>query len=145
MKFKLIVLLSLFALACGNDDSTNQDNTELLVGQWNLTQRIINNTQSTLGACEPFSVYTYSEDGTYSELHYAAEINTTCIENQSILFNGTWERNSNGQYRFTNSNSETSEVLIEFDTNNSFVKTFSSISNPNDPVIQTVQERYERE
>ncbi|GGH38758.1 hypothetical protein IA57_04425 [Mangrovimonas yunxiaonensis] len=140
----ILILLSTLLLSCGNDDSSNPNNTVNLVGQWKITQRTIDGNENPLGECEPFSTYTYIENGTYSELHYTADANTECLDNPSIEFNGTWQKNSETSYSFTNSNDETSEFLIEFNSNNSFTKTFSTLSNPNDPIIQTITEKFIR-
>ena len=86
---------------------------------------------------------TYSLN-TYTELFYAAVANTECLDNPSVEFNGSWQKNSETSYSFTDSNNETSDVIIEFDSNNSFTKTFSALSNPNDPIIRTIAENYNR-
>src|SRR5690554_3637037 len=140
----ILILLSILLLSCGNDDSPDSNNAVNLVGQWKITQRTIDRNENPLGECEPFSIYTYNENGTYSELHYAADANTECLDNPSIEFNGTWQKNSETSYSFTNSSNETSEFFIEFNSNNSFTKTSSSFSNPNDPIIQTITEKFIR-
>ena len=91
-----------------------------------------------------FGVYIYNANGTYTELHYAAVENTECLDNQSVEFNGSWQKKSETHYCFTDSNNETSDVEIEFDSNNSFTLTFSTFLNPNDPVIHTIVENYNR-
>lgn len=145
MKNKFIlILLSILVFSCGNDDSSDSNQTERLIGQWKITQRIVDGNQNELGECEPFSVYTYNENNTYTELHYAAVANTECLDNPSVEFNGSWQKNSETSYSFTDSNNETSDVMIEFDSNNSFTITFSALSNPNDPIIQTIAENYNR-
>lgn len=140
----ILILLSVLLISCGNDDSSDLNEIISIVGQWEITQRTIDGNENSLGECEPFSIYTYNENGTYSELHYAADVNTECLDNPSIEFNGTWQKNSGTSYSFTNSNNETSQFLVEFDSNNTFTKTFSASSNPNDPIVQTIAEKYTR-
>lgn len=141
----LILILSIIIVSCGNDDGSDNSNTiENLIGEWKITQRIINGNEDTLGACEPFNMYTSNEDGTYTELLYAAALNSDCLNNTSIEFTGTWQNNNNNTYSFTNSNNITSEFLIEFFSNNSFYKISTALSNPNDPVLATITEKYER-
>jgi hypothetical protein len=145
MKNKFIlILLSIIVFSCGNDDSSEANEAERLIGQWKITQRIVNGDQSDLGECEPLSVYTYNENGTYTELYYAAVANTECLDNPSVEFNGRWQKNSENSYSVTGYNNETTDIMIEFDSNNSFTKTFSVLSNPNDPIILVIAENYNR-
>lgn len=140
----LLILLSVILSSCGNEDSSEVNVSATLIGQWQITQRTIDGNDNGLYECEPYSVYTYRVDGTYSELHYAADVGTECLDNPSIEFTGTWQVNSESNYSFTNANDETSEVFIVFDSNNSFTAIVSQLSNPIDPVIQTVAERFIR-
>ena len=138
----LILILSALIYSCGNVDDSN--NSENLNGEWKITQRIVNENEDTLGECEPFNVYTYYSNGTYSELFYAAVTNSDCLNNTSIEFTGTWQKGSDGIYTFTNSNTMSSDYLIEFLSDDSFKKTATSLSNPNDPILTTIIEKYTR-
>ena len=145
MKHKFILILSVILLfSCGDDDSASSSNTDALIGQWKIVQRLINGTQSALEQCEPFNMYTYNENGTYLELLYAADEDSECLDNPSIEVNGTWQKINATTYSFTTSNNETSELIIEFNSNDTFQITFSTFSNPNDPAIQTIIETYNR-
>lgn len=126
--------------SCKNDDSSSIEN---LIGQWKIVQRTLNGIDYPLGECEPFNIYTYNEDGTYSELIYTAVANSECLDNPNVEFTGTWEKGDT-LYIFNNSNSETSEVIIEFTSNNSFTKTNSGLTFQNEPVISTLIEKFER-
>ena len=142
MKHKLtLILIAILLCACNSDDASNSNDIERLIGQWRIQQRTVNGSQTALGECEPFSIYTYNENGTYTELHYAADANTDCLDNPSIEFNGSWQNNDGTSYSFTDSNNETSEVTIEFDSNNSFTRTFS-VSSPDGSI--TIVEDYDR-
>ena len=145
MKNKLlIIIISILLSSCKSDDSPSNNNTEKLIGQWEIVQRNVNGVESLLGECEPFAIYSYNEDGTYSELLYAAVLNSECLDNPSVEFTGTWLKNSDNSYSFTNSNNITSEFIIEFISNDSFTSTFSEFTNSNDPLIGTVVERFNR-
>ena len=96
------------------------------------------------GKSQPFNIYTYNADGTYSELIYAADANSDCLNNPSVEFTGTWQKNNDTSYSFTNSSNVTSDVAIEFNSNNSFSLTIAALSDPNDPVFQTIVENYSR-
>ncbi|OUS00995.1 hypothetical protein A9Q86_09630 [Flavobacteriales bacterium 33_180_T64] len=142
--FFLILIISFTTISCGNDDDSINNNSEKLIGNWKIIQRLVDNTESTLGECESFSEYSYNQSGTYNELYYAAVINSDCLNNPSIEFIGTWEKNNSNTYSFTNSQNEVSEFTIEFSSNTSFSKTFTSLFNINDPIIQTITEEYIR-
>ncbi|MGB0524223.1 MAG: lipocalin family protein [Flammeovirgaceae bacterium] len=141
-KFALI-LLSIILFSCDDDDSSAVTEGNL-IGQWTIVQRMVDGSEMALGECEPFSIYTYNEDSTYNELHYAAVANSACLDNPSTEFNGTWQKNAGTSYSFTNSNNQTSEVVIEFASNNSITITSSEVTDPNGPVIQTITEKFDR-
>ena len=106
-------------------------------------------SQQTFGtirsaATSSYRCNTYNENGTYLELLYAADEDSECLDNPSIEVNGTWQKINATTYSFTTSNNETSELIIEFNSNDTFQITFSTFSNPNDPAIQTIIETYNR-
>ena len=139
----LIFTVTLFA--CGNDDDNNtSNNNDALVGQWKITSRTVDGQSVALGECEPFSVYTYNQTGTYTELHYAADQNSDCLNNPSTEFSGTWQKLGSNNYRFTNMTNEALNATIEFDSNNSFTKTFLGFPDIEDEVLNTVIEIYVR-
>ena len=121
---RFIILISLILVNCGDSYDT-PSNPNSIIGDWSISARSINNQSVTLGECEPFSIYTFNSDGSYSELIYAAVLNSDCLNNPSITFEGTWEALGESNYRFINS-SETFEATIIFSETSQFTRTYGS-------------------
>lgn len=133
---RFVILICLILLNCG-DSYDAPSNPNSIIGNWSISARSINEQSVPLGECEPFSVYTFNSDGSYSELIYAAVQNSDCLNNPSITFEGTWEALGESNYRFIN-NSETFEASIVF----SGASQFTRIYDPEDPQISSVSETF---
>ena len=83
----LLVFSFLFTIGCGDDEAT--DETNPLVGVWNMTSVIIESEgTTTLDASDEFSiVLIFNEDGTFS--------NQGVFEGESHSESGTWSTSEN--------------------------------------------------
>ena len=83
----LLVFSFLFTIGCGDDEAT--DETNPLVGVWNMTSVVIESEgTTTLDASDEFSiVLIFNEDGTFS--------NQGVMEGESHSENGTWSTSGN--------------------------------------------------
>lgn len=131
-----LIFLGLILLGCSNSDESVESSNSI-VGEWRITARSVNDQNSPLGECESFSIYTFNSDLSYTELVYAAVVNSDCLNNPSITFEGSWEQLEDNRIRFSNS-SETFEALISFNGPNQFQRTYD----PEDPVINKLSETF---
>ena len=83
----LLVFSFLFTIGCGDDDAT--DETNPLVGVWNMTSVVIESEgTTTLDASDEFSiVFIFNEDGTLS--------NQGVFDGESHSESGTWSTSGN--------------------------------------------------
>ena len=83
----LLVFSFLFTIGCGDDEAT--DETNPLVGVWNMTSVVIESEgTTTLDASDEFSiVLIFNEDGTFS--------NQGVFEGESHSESGTWSTSGN--------------------------------------------------
>ena len=83
----LLVFSFLFTIGCGDDEAT--DETNPLVGVWNMTSVVIESEgTTTLDASDEFSiVLIFNEDGTFS--------NQGVFEGESHSESGTWSTSEN--------------------------------------------------
>ena len=83
----LLVFSFLFTIGCGDDEAT--DETNPLVGVWNMTSVVIESEgTTTLDASDEFSiVFIFNEDGTFS--------NQGVFEGESHSESGTWSTSEN--------------------------------------------------
>ena len=83
----LLVFSFLFTIGCGDDEAT--DETNPLVGVWNMTSVVIESEgTTTLDASDEFSiVLIFNEDGTFS--------NQGVVEGESHSESGTWSTSGN--------------------------------------------------
>ena len=79
----LLVFSFLFTIGCDDDEAT--DETNPLVGVWNMTSLsfTVGGATTTIDASNDFSiVFIFNEDGTFS--------NQGVVEGESLSENGTW-------------------------------------------------------
>ena len=83
----LLVFSFLFTIGCGDDEAT--DETNPLVGVWNMTSVVIESEgTTTLDASDEFSiVLIFNEDGTFS--------NQGVFDGESHSESGTWSTSGN--------------------------------------------------
>ena len=83
----LLVFSFLFTIGCGDDEAT--DETNPLVGVWNMTSVVIESEgTTTLDASDEFSiVLIFNEDGTFS--------NQGAFDGESHSETGTWSTSEN--------------------------------------------------
>ena len=83
----LLVFSFLFTIGCGDDEAT--DETNPLVGVWNMTSVVIESEgTTTLDASDEFSiVLIFNEDGTFS--------NQGAFDGESHSETGTWSTSGN--------------------------------------------------
>ena len=83
----LLVFSFLFTIGCGDDEAT--DETNPLVGVWNMTSVVIESEgTTTLDASDEFSiVLIFNEDGTFS--------NQGVFDGESHSESGTWSTSEN--------------------------------------------------
>ena len=83
----LLVFSFLFTIGCGDDEAT--DETNPLVGVWNMTSVVIESEgTTTLDASDEFSiVLIFNEDGTFS--------NQGVMDGESHSESGTWSTSGN--------------------------------------------------
>ena len=118
-----------FLTSCSNDDDNNSGQEFTIVGEWEITQRFINNQEQQLGECEPFTIYRYNSDGTYYERAYAADLNSPCLQNPFIEFNGNWS-NSGSTYTISFTGPNTADIFdVQFISQNSFSSEFDVVDN----------------
>ena len=135
----LVAFLTL--VSCSSDDSND---SSLLLGEWKLIERAINGNNDPLGTCELLNRYTFNSDGTYEVLLYAGDEGTDCSEATTFEVNGTWDYNGGDVFSFTVEGEEPNQVEIEFISNDLFAFEFTETSSPEDPVLVTLREVFER-
>ena len=115
----LLVFSFLFTIGCGDDEAT--DETNPLVGVWNMTSVVIESEgTTTLDASDEFSiVLIFNEDGTFS--------NQGVFEGESHSESGTWSTSGNKLTVITEDVQEGTETEIWDYTlsGNSFSMTFT--------------------
>lgn len=128
-----------------NDDSGNPLQSFTIVGTWNITSRTVDVIEEALGECEPFNVYNYEANGTYIETIYAAvQGSSSCLDNPFVEFTGTWTKNFDDTYKFTNSDNQVSNRTIIFLNANEFYFEYNVISSDTDPTIVIIRETYSK-
>ena len=143
---RLILVLTVFTLvfsSCSSDDDSNSSvENYSIIGEWTITQRIVNGVEEAIGECEPTSIYRYSADGSYYEKHYAAVLGSSCLENPFFEVNGDWSKEDNETYIVATAQG-TSSFKINFITENTH-KLEDEILNDEGTVIATIIEYYTR-
>lgn len=139
----LFVILFLNMSCDSGDDSGAAPQTFTIIGTWNISQRTVDEVEEALGECEPVNTYTYNANGSYSEIIYAADQgSTSCLNNPSVEFTGTWTKNFDNSYKFTNSENVVTTRNIIFVNINEFYYEFNVLNSTTDPTIATIRETY---
>lgn len=145
-KFYLLSGILVFLLQNCDSNSSNSANSTSIVGTWKITERTLDGTDVPLGECEPENTYTYNGNGTYLyKLYSADEGSSACLDNPFEEFTGTWTKNFDGTYKFTDSNNEESTYEIKFMSNSEFYYEYTEFSSDTDPTIVTVKETFKKQ
>jgi hypothetical protein len=100
-------------------------------------------TDVALGECEAENTYTYNANGTYSYIIYSVvEGSVSCLDNPFEERTGSWTKNFDGTFKFTDSNNEESNYDLKFVSNSEFYFEYTELSSGADPTLVTVRETY---
>jgi len=111
---KFVLFLSILFVAvsfnsCNNDDD---DNLDMIIGKWHLSQLFINNVDLQLDECDKKMTIEVFENGTYIEKDFGYnETLTECL--QIDIVNGTWENTGSSMYKMSGLN--TSAIKVKFE------------------------------
>ena len=99
IKVLLLLVLTLSLSNCSDDDNNSETNeTDLIIGKWKLTERIENGTELTITNCELDNFIEFLSDGTISDTYYEPNpsIMNECVE--FVDNSGSWNKISDSNY-----------------------------------------------
>ena len=99
IKVLLLLVLTLSLSNCSDDDNNSETNeTDLIIGKWKLTERIEDGTELTITNCELDNFIEFLSDGTISDTYYEPNpsIMNECVE--FVDNSGSWNKISDSNY-----------------------------------------------
>jgi len=121
-KFRILFLLvlTLSLTNCSNDDNSSETNkVDLIIGKWKLIERTEDGTELTISGCELENFTEYLSDGKVKDTYYEPDSENIgeCIE--FIDNSGNWNNISDSNYNITLDDGDLDyNALISFTQNN---------------------------
>lgn len=129
----LTLILSIFLISsCSNDNNESIENqTDPIVGNWEYSTQFENDIQITANHCNP-STIEFTQTGNRTDLYYGTDNSGNCVVVDTL--NMTWERLSDGTYKFTQ-NGFTFSDDVTFENNDNTLTLENSDLDGNENVV----------